>query len=618
MTVTSVDEAREAVATGQLERFAGTRECGWLDVKKEPYKLGNPASDIELLKDVGALANAAGGILLIGFATVQRYGREVVGKFLPVPVGSVDPERYRKLLRERVFPLVRGLRIEWIAVDDESGALAIDVPEQSESSKPFVVPGRNDTEGFSLPIRDDDGTVWLSRESVQRLLSVGWNAQGGVDREAILDLIRHVQNSPTPVPEPAFHLGQDAPGARKAFEEAWAAVGGMAVLGLPSGPTERIGPGLVQDLASGAVVCAIDGQPAVVVSEGVWEAIARIGARANIQGAAALGLPDLSAIAKSASTDGRVTMIDERLPAIALTGGSWGPGRLLRSDPDATWSWEPVPRIDFLMVLSNLWSTSDPVDLRVRAVASLPFASHQEAGPPKIDRSGRSRLEAALRHGQLNNLVSVLCLRRGGSVAAPPWQWPTGEGSYQSDRAGQYRTVLVSEQGEAALTVGVMIQLADGLRTLSMTTCVDMQVNLGPWRDVLDTSARAARDQSGDFRLTVEDLVDFFLVAWPTATIAAPCAALSTDVLATELAGAPRVEFRIDVNPAGRKERCRTEDVLDLSAFGGPTRQISTQGGFGVTAPLDLPHDERRGLLVQGLTDLAQAWGFIDADAAGL
>jgi hypothetical protein len=33
---------------------------------------------------------------------------------------------------------------------------------------------------------------------------------------------------------------------------------------------------------------------------------------------------------------------------------------------------------------------------------------------------------------------------------------------------------------------------------------------------------------------------------------------------------------------------------------------------------LGLPHDVRRSLIVQGLTDLAQAWGFIDADAAGL
>lgn len=617
MTVASVDEAREALANGRLEQFTGTRECRWLDAKKQPYKLGSPASDIELLKDVSALANAAGGILLIGFDTFQRHGREVVGELRPVPVGSVDAERYRKLLRERVYPLIRNLQVDWVAVDDASGVLAIDVPEQSESSKPFVVPGRNDTEGLSLPIRDDDGTHWLSRENVQRLLNVGWNADGGVDREAILDLIRHMQHSSADVPEPTFHFGQDAPGARRAFEEAWAAAGGTTVLGLPSGPADRIGPGLVQHLAGGAVICAIDGQPAVVVSEDVWEAIVRIGARANIPGAAALGLPDLSAMANSASVEGRVTIVNERLPVIPLAGGSWGPGKLLRS-PDATWTWEPVSRVDFMMLLSGLWSTSDPVDLRVRAVAALPFASHQAAGSLKIDRKGRSRLESALRHGQLNNLVNVLCLRRGGMVATPPWQWPTGEGSYQSDRTGQYRTTLLSEQGEVALTTQVMIQLTDGLRGPSMTTCVDMQVNLGPWHDLLDTSTGDARDQARDLRLTVEDLVDFFLVAWPTATIAAPCAALSTDVLAADLVGAPRVEFRIDVNPSGKKERCRTEDVLDLSAFGAPTRQISTQGGFGVTAPLDLPHDVRRRLLVQGLTDLAQAWGFIDADAAEL
>lgn len=398
VSVASADEAREAVTSGRLERLIGSRECEWLDVKKEPYKLGNPASDIELLKDVGALANAVGGVLMIGFDTVQHYGREVVGELRPVPVGSVNAERYRKLLRERVFPLVRGLRVQWVAVDEESGVLAIDVPEQSESDKPFVVPGRNDAEGFSLPIRDDDGTLWLSRESAQRLLSVGWNAQGGIDREAILDLIRHVQNSSASAPEPTFQIGQDAPSVRKAFEEAWAAAGGAVALGLPSGPTERIGPGLVQHLASGAVVCAIEGYPAVVVSEGVWETIARIGARAKVQGAMALGFPDLPATANLAPADSHITMIDERPSVIALAGGSWGSGRLRRPDPGATWSWEPEPRIDFLM-LSNMWATSDPVDLRVRAVATLPFASGEGTSPPRIDRNGRSRLEAALRHG---------------------------------------------------------------------------------------------------------------------------------------------------------------------------------------------------------------------------
>lgn len=222
--------------------------------------------------------------------------------------------------------------------------------------------------------------------------------------------------------------------------------------------------------------------------------------------------------------------------------------------------------------------------------------------------------------GQLNNLLTVLCLRRGGSVAVPPWQWPTGEDSYQSDRAGHYRTTLASEQGEPALTAEVMIQLADGLRAPSMTTCVEVRMNLGPWRDLLDASADSTSDQARDLRLTVEDLIEFFLVAWPTATLAAPRAALSTAVLETELAGAPRVEFRFDINPSGRtrNERWRTEDVLDLSAFGAPTRQISTQGGFGVTAPLNLPRDVHRSLVVQGLTDLGQAWGFIDADATGL
>ena len=71
-----LDAVRQAVSSGRLDALIGMRECLWLDAKGEPYKLGNPRDDAELAKDVVALANARGGLLIIGLET----NKEGLGK----------------------------------------------------------------------------------------------------------------------------------------------------------------------------------------------------------------------------------------------------------------------------------------------------------------------------------------------------------------------------------------------------------------------------------------------------------------------------------------------------------------------------------------------------------
>jgi hypothetical protein len=60
------------------------------------------------------------------------------------------------------------------------------------------------------------------------------------------------------------------------------------------------------------------------------------------------------------------------------------------------------------------------------------------------------------------------------------------------------------------------------------------------------------------------------------------------------------------------------EDVLDTAEFGLGPESIPTLGAVGITAPLDLSEDKRRRLLVQGMVQLAQSWGFIEADESRL
>jgi Putative DNA-binding domain len=188
-----LDEVRRVLADGRLEAMVGVRECGWLDAKREPYKLGQPKQDAELLKDAVALANARGGVLVIGLETTKQDRREVITGLRPIEKMTVNVEQIRMLIRARSYPHIRDLAIEWIPADDVRGFLVIDVPAQPETEKPFVVKGRSEADGVRVPIRDDDGTHWLSGEKIQRLLSSGWNAisaeraMGNISKELFRD-----------------------------------------------------------------------------------------------------------------------------------------------------------------------------------------------------------------------------------------------------------------------------------------------------------------------------------------------------------------------------------------------------------------------------------------------
>jgi hypothetical protein len=170
------DEVRRVLGAGRLEALVGMRECSWLDAKREPYKLGNPQQNAELLKDTVALANARGGVLVIGLETTKQDGRDVITGLRPVEEKKINVEQVRMLIRSRSYPHIRDLSVDWIPADATTGFLVIDVPAQPETEKLFIVKGRSNGEGVRVPIRDDDGTEWLPDEAVQRFLGNGWTA----------------------------------------------------------------------------------------------------------------------------------------------------------------------------------------------------------------------------------------------------------------------------------------------------------------------------------------------------------------------------------------------------------------------------------------------------------
>jgi hypothetical protein len=623
VTITSVDAARECVQAKRPELLLGAVECAWLEVKAQPYRLDDPSSVAELLKDVAGLANASGGLLLIGYKTRPHAGGEMIDAIRPVPASMVDTDRCRKLLRERVSPHVRGLRLEWIEVSDGEGVLAIDVPKQAETNKPFTVPGPTAAKGspsVAVPVRDGDATVWLPRAELQRLLGSGWRGEG-LGR-GITNAIRHATSSTAQPADLAdrrnARVGEGAPDPAP-FERAVAAAGGAATVGRPASEVEQLGPGHAQRIhgvpgQEGHVVCLLPGRSsAAVVPLHIWRALEAIGGEQNHAGVAAAGFP-----VDRKGQDGPL-LVPSEATFVDLDGGSWGPGRIKRPDATGRWTWEPTPRVAFEVRHNRLWLTAEPVDLRLRAVADLPWLVRE--AQPEITRARRARLRAALATAELSNAIPALSGRRGATLTAQSWATAVGEDSHQSDRAAQFRSLLVSPKGVPAVSANVILQLPAGPYESSVLGIAELRVRFAAWRAAMEGVGAAVTDDT-DLRLSVPEVVEALVSAWDTAAMIAPLAA-AEDPPAVLLGGPPFVEMHVKAGPEvptsfGDPQR-GLRDVVDLSALGEPTRDdMRTETGFRAVAPLGIGRQERLGLVVSGLVRLAHSWGYIDADSNDL
>lgn len=291
----------------------------------QPYQLDQPRSAAELAKDVAALANMSGGVIVVGLRTRKAGSSEVIDEVRPVPAGLIDRDRHRKLVRERVFPFVRDSSTWWIAVGDERGLLVIDVPAQAPKDKPFIVSGSDGTHAAvdgnsaAVPLRDDDGTHWLSGQELHRLLTGGWNVSGPPAPRVVI--------APSPA-TPAIAVGEGDPLWAEEFREAYGAAGRGAALGVPDGPVSAAGPGVMQQLSGGtrgpAAVFAVPDAKPVILAGDAWRFFLKQSRDASPADYPALaGLP----VADQTSSGQRI---------IRLSGGGWGPGELIQDQPGDT------------------------------------------------------------------------------------------------------------------------------------------------------------------------------------------------------------------------------------------------------------------------------------------
>ena len=90
----NVEGILEKLFEGDFDSILGAVESSWLEAKGGPYILQNDRQKLELAKDVTALANSNGGIILIGFETVRDLNAagERVGVVKTFPLSMLDAD----------------------------------------------------------------------------------------------------------------------------------------------------------------------------------------------------------------------------------------------------------------------------------------------------------------------------------------------------------------------------------------------------------------------------------------------------------------------------------------------------------------------------------------------
>lgn len=138
---------------------AGVPETNDLDWKSElPPAKGLPQSDFP--KDIAAMANSGGGIIVYGVLESQKAatGRADVGEF---------DETYERSLRSAaitaISPPVFGLIIHRLGTEG-TRAVAVEVPASVDG--PHLI-YRN--EYFGAPVRNDSDTVWMKERQIEAM-----------------------------------------------------------------------------------------------------------------------------------------------------------------------------------------------------------------------------------------------------------------------------------------------------------------------------------------------------------------------------------------------------------------------------------------------------------------
>lgn len=217
------DEARAILRSGNFAGLIGVIETDQLEAKSEPYPDTN-LGHFELAKDVSALANARGGIIIIGVRTErfpERQADEITEVRL-VPRGLINVEQYLALIRGWIHPPPQNVEVEWFPSQNDAkrGLVGIFLPAQVREEWPRLIGNYVDAESgrirgivFGYAERIAAGVESLTLHDLYGLIRDGRRfAEFGSRLDRIEDALRARPargNDDSPAPVQSFDARRD-------------------------------------------------------------------------------------------------------------------------------------------------------------------------------------------------------------------------------------------------------------------------------------------------------------------------------------------------------------------------------------------------------------------------
>jgi hypothetical protein len=175
--------------SGNFNDLLGVVEDDHFECKGEPYRIEEDHQKFELAKDISALANAQGGIIVIGVQTEQDPTRatDVINKIRPIAATVVNVSQYENVVRTWVYPPVKDIEIRWFESSQKTGLglVAIMVGNQGQVWRPFLLTrsiepsGRVSTTLFGYAERGTGKSLPMSVQQLHTILRDGYRVGTG-------------------------------------------------------------------------------------------------------------------------------------------------------------------------------------------------------------------------------------------------------------------------------------------------------------------------------------------------------------------------------------------------------------------------------------------------------
>ncbi len=198
------EEVKAILESGNLDELVGAVEDEHLECKGALYQLKHDHHKQELAKDVSGLANADGGVILIGVRTQKdpkHFGDEI-SEVSTFPRVLFMSKQYHDILENWIYPRLQQVKIQWFpsTTNPEKGIGAIFIQTQGSSRRPFLVTRTIDDKGKRVEVvfgyfeRRQDNVDPMSVQELHRMVRDGVrNELAGRQFEDIQGTLQHIQ-----------------------------------------------------------------------------------------------------------------------------------------------------------------------------------------------------------------------------------------------------------------------------------------------------------------------------------------------------------------------------------------------------------------------------------------